>query len=378
MRTGNQSCSFVRIVASYLFLPDRNRVLESEQELPDTPPSNDTEAFMPNALQVMMEEMLPAKDVSRFSAVLAQDEFRTELDRLFSDWKWGIPEELKFKPFKAHDDRCTFEISGRTGTEWHSVIGKVHTIDRTDVFNALQAVEQSGFGPASEFGIARPLAYLPHLHVLFEEKIHGKWAMDTFMNGDPGEQIETARRSGLWLARFHSLAPRTGETDGPDDLLPAIRYYAAQVRKYGDQFATKSDLLLNRVEAAKPPAESLDFCAGHGSYIPEHVFLSGPRTIVIDIDEHDRADPGRDLAWFTVSLQRLGLKKLGSLRARDEPVDAFLKAYESSRGADSLKHYRFFKAAECLHRAHRDLYKRKTPIPQWANIMLDEGLSTLP
>lgn len=346
--------------------------------LSDSPGPRDS-AFMRDAMQVMMDEMLPANDISRFSAVLTGEEFRAELNRLFlTEWHWGIPEEVRLRPFKAHEDRCTFEISGRTGSEWHSVIAKVHAVDRSDVFAALQAVVRSGFGPGAEFSISQPLAYLPSLHVLFEEKIQGRWAMDVFLDGSQEEQIETARRSGVWLARFHTIAPSQGDIDGPCDLLPSIRYYAGQIRKLGEPLSAKSDLLLQRVEDGMPSSDDVDFCAGHGSYIPEHVFLSGHRTIVIDIDEHDLADPGRDLAWYTVSLQRLGLKKLGSIRARDRSVEAFLKAYESSRGAGAMKHFRFFKAAECLHRAHRDLYKRKTPIPQWANIMLDEGLHTLP
>lgn len=334
---------------------------------------------MPDAMRVMMDEMLPADDVSRFSAVLTGKEFRGELNRLFlKEWYWGVPEEVRIRPFKAHDDRCTFEISGRTGSEWHTVIGKVHTVDRSDVFAALQAVARSGFGPGSEFAISQPLAYLSSLHVLFEEKIQGKWAMDVFMNGSLDEQIETARRSGAWLARFHTMAPRLGEIEGPGDLLPSIRYYAGQVRKLGESFAVKSDLLLEKVEAEMPASDTVELCPGHGSYIPEHVFLNGPRTVVIDIDERDLADPGRDLAWFIVSLQRLGLKKLGSIRARDAAVEAFLQTYEALRGREAMMHLPFFKAAECLHRAHRDLYKRTSPIPQWANIMLDEGLRTLP
>ncbi len=44
---------------------------------------------------------------------------------------------------------------------------------------------------------------------------------------------------------------------------------------------------------------------------------------------------------------------------------------------DAMKHLHFYKVSECLHRAHRDLNKRKIPIPEWANIMLNEGLHTL-
>src|SRR5207244_653947 len=82
-------------------------------------------------------------------------------------------------------------------------------------------------------------------------------------------------------------------------------------------------VLLRDLEAAIPTPGSFEPCAGHGSYMPEHVILSGRRTMVIDLDEYDVADPARDLAWFIVSLERLGLKKRGSLRAHDQSVDAF-------------------------------------------------------
>src|SRR6266571_230563 len=345
----------------------------------DSPRPNEPAAFIPEAVKVMMDEMLPAGPVSRFSALITQEEFRKELNRLFlSEWHWGIPEEVRFRPFKAHKTRCTFEVSGRTGNEWHNVIVKVHAEERSDVFSAMKAVEASGFGPDSKFAIPQPLAYSPSLHVLFEEKIEGTWALEIFMNGSLDEQLETARRCGVWLARFHSAAPSLGGRDKTRELFSATRYYAGHVREFGGTLGSKSDLLMQKVEVAMPAPNGTELCTGHGSYIPEHVFLSGPRTIIIDIDEHDLADPGRDLAWFCLSLQRLGLKKEGSIRARDAPVEAFLQAYEAVRGADVMKHVRFFEAAECLHRANRDLYKRKIPIPQWADILLDEGLRTLP
>ena len=334
---------------------------------------------MPDAEKVMQGEMLPAGPVSRFTAIISQPEFRRELDRLFqSEWLWGRPEEVQFRPFKAHKTRCTFEISGRTGNQWHRVIGKIHTVDRSDTFTTMQEIAESGFGPDSEFAIPQPLAYVPSLNALFEEKIEGRWAMDIFLNGGSEEMIDVAERCGRWLGHFHNKAPHLGGVDKSQSTMPTTRYYAGHVKEYGGTFAEKSDLLLHKVESAEPAPSDTILCTGHGSYIPEHVFLNGRRTITIDIDEHDIADPGRDLAWFTVSLQRLGLKKEGSIRTRDDPVDAFLRAYEIIRGKPSMRHVPFFKAAECLHRANRDLYKRKVPIPQWADIMLDEGLRTLP
>jgi len=342
----------------------------------DSSDTKNSDGFDPKALQVMMEEMLPVQHVSRFSAVLAQEEFRTELNRLFlAKWGQANPDEVRLRPLKAHKDRCTFEITARKGNQWRSLIGKVHDVDRSDIFTAMQRIVDSGFGRGSEFAIPQPLAYLSSLHVLFEEKVEGRWAMQIFLGDGRDEQIETARRCGIWLARFHSIGPRQGSSDLPLDSVPHIRRWAELVKEFGDSFVAKSELLSHRLEAIVPRPNDAESSPGHGSYIPENVLLTDSRTIAIDLDKCDVADPSRDLASFIISVRRLGLKQRGSIRARDEAVQAFLDGYKTERGDAALRHLPFFAANECLHRAYRDLYKRTSPMPAWANIMLEEGLS---
>ncbi len=337
--------------------------------------TSDSDGYDPKAMDVMMEEMLPAQYVSRFSAMLAQEEFRIELNRLFVlEWGGDAADEIRLRPLKAHKDRCTFEIIGRTDDKWHSLIGKIHDVDRSDIFAAMQRIVDSGFGQESEFAIPQPLAYLSSMHVLFEEKVEGKWAMQVFLDGGLDEQIETARRCGTWLARFHSVGPRQGSLDLPLDYLPHIRRWAELVKKFGDSFVVKSELLSQRLESMVPAPNDAESSPGHGSYIPENMLLTNSRTIAIDVDKCDVADPSRDLASFIISVRRLGLKKKGSIRARDEAVQAFLDSYKTVRGDASTRHLPFFVASECLHRAYRDLYKRTSPMPQWASIMLEEGL----
>jgi hypothetical protein len=340
--------------------------------------NSNSDAFDPKALQVMKEEMLPAQHISRFSAILAQESFRTELNRVFrSEWGGDGPDEVGLRPLKAHKDRCTFEITGRTGKELRSLIGKVHDVDRSDIFATMQTIVKSGFGQESEFAIPRPLAYLSPLHILFEEKVDGKWAMEVFLDGQLDEQIETARRCGTWLARFHSKGPRLGSLEQPLDSLPHIRRWSDLIKQFGDSFAAKSELLTQRLDAKAPLPSDSESSPGHGSYIPENVLLTESRTIVIDLDKCDVADPSRDLASFIISVRRLGLKQKGSIRVHDAAVEAFLDAYKTLRGDAVMRHLPFFVATECLHRAHRDLYKRTSSMPQWANVMLDEGLDTL-
>ncbi len=319
-----------------------------------------------------------ALEALRFSVQLAQRDFQAELLRLYRSHGWTrtLP-AMRLRVLKAHKDRCTFEISLDTENGWQSLIGKVNDVDRSDVVGVMQSIVDAGFGPTAEFAIPRPLTYVPSLHVLLEERVQGTQAKEIFLDGDLNEQLATARRCGAWLARYHTGAPRQGHFAEPSEFLDQIRYWAQQIRSFGGPLGIKAALLLRNLEAAIPTPGSFERCAGHGSYMPEHVILSGGRTVVIDLDEYDVADPARDLAWFIVSLERLALKKRGSLRAHDQSVDSFLDSYRASGPRDASKHLAFYKAAECLHRAVRDLRKRIPPIPEWSEIMLDEGLGAL-
>ena len=316
--------------------------------------------------------------VSRFTAVLDQGEFRSALDRLcVSEWHWGAPQVVRIQPLKWHRDRCTFEIAVKTETGWHGVIGKVYGVDRAGVFRTWEAVWQAGFGPGAEFYIPQPLAYLPSMRILLEEKVQGPSAKEILLSGTPRERIAAAERCGRWLARFHTAAPRLGNAVDIRRESSRLRHWVDRVTSFGQPFADKGARLFRELEAAAPAPGTVEYCAGHGSYIPEHVFLSGPRTTVIDLDEYDVADPGRDVAWFVVSLQRLALVHLGSFHALDGPAQHFLESYLSAGNGGVPVHYPFYRALECLHRARRDLYKRVPPVPEWAEIMLDEGLRAL-
>src|SRR5206468_431312 len=230
--------------------------------------------------------------VSRFAAVLDRDEFRSELDRLcVSEWRWGAPQAVRFQPLKWHLERCTFEIAVKTETGWHSVIGKVYGVERAGVFRMWEAVWQAGFGPGAEFYIPQPLAYLPSMRILLEEKIQGPSAKEILLSGTPHERMAAAERCGRWLARFHTAAPRLGTAVDIRGEFTRFRRWADRVTSFGQPFAAKGARLFQELEAAAPAPDTVEYRAGHGSYIPEHVFLSGSRTAVIDLDEHDVAFP---------------------------------------------------------------------------------------
>src|SRR5437773_6185900 len=134
--------------------------------------------------------------VSRFAAVLGQGEFRSELNRLcVSEWHWGAPQVVRIQPLKWHRERCTCEITVKTDTGCHGVISKVYEVDQPGVFRTREAVWQAGFGPEAEFSIPQPLAYLPSVRVLLEEKVQWPSVKETLLRGIQHVRRTAANRS---------------------------------------------------------------------------------------------------------------------------------------------------------------------------------------
>src|SRR5439155_22186915 len=101
--------------------------------------------------------------------------------------------------------RFTFEIVLRTG-----LVGKVYAKDRQDVYQVMQGISEAGFGSEAEFSIPEPIAYLPSLRLLLQERVEGMPAQLIFRFGDEHQRVAAAERCARWLARLHALAPTTG------------------------------------------------------------------------------------------------------------------------------------------------------------------------
>jgi phosphotransferase family enzyme len=284
---------------------------------------------------------------------------------------------MRVRTIRSHRHRCTFEVSFGPEDDERRVIAKVYDEDRSDVFGMMESVLAAGFNSDALFAIASPLAYLHSPRILVQEKVPGTEAVEIFRGDDMERQIEAARRCGTWLGHFHTKALPQGGLFGPDRVQFAVRYWAQEVRDANRLFADKAERLLRKLEAAAPAVlGGFEPRAGHGTYMPEHVVLSGARTVSIDLDEYHIADPAQDLAWFIVSLERLGLENRKSIRVYDRAIEEFLRGYAASGPQIGLSHLPFFRAVMFLFQAHRDLY-RYSPFPEWSEIMLDEGIDSL-
>ena len=274
--------------------------------------------------------------------------------------------------------RCTLEIAVRTGDDWRLLIAKIYRKDRSDVFQALKGIQQSGFGPQDEYSISQPVGYVPSLRCVLQEKVDGTAAHEIILSGDEPARAAAAERCALWLARFHALAPKIGPITDSKEFVHSKRMHrwSRDVGRGQGSFGEKAARLLDQVNGASASVSDAELRAGQGSYTASHVLLSADRTAVIDWDRHDVADPARDVARFLYALRRWALEQLDSIRALDRVADVFLNTYLAA-GGPVEKNLPFFEAVTCLNLAVRHLFDGGPWEEDKAEAMLDEGLRIL-
>ena len=292
--------------------------------------------------------------------------------------RWEAIEDIRFQLLKHHPGkRCTFEISLRAARTRTYLIGKVYAEDRADVYRAMDEIRQVGFGPGEELSIPQPIAYFPALRLLLQEKVEGPRAKETFLTGNEPARVEAAERSARWLAKFHSIAPRSGNVFDLSNNMDAVERWSQTVARLGEPFATQARKLFRRLEEEAASANGREPCAGHGSYTRNQIILTKDRTITFDWDGHDVADPSRDVARFLVALQRLAFKYLGSIRALDAVAEVFLKMYQALNPVEISATLSLYRGLTCLRLAKYEANRPVCTLREGIEALLAEGLRVL-
>lgn len=292
----------------------------------------------------------------------------------------GVKEVQIIRVLRHHlGRRCTLEIRLRTAAGWHSLIAKIYRKNRSDIFQAMQGIQQSGFGPKDDFSIPQPVAYLSSLRCLVQEKVEGTPADEIFRTGDEQSRTAAAERCALWLARFHALAPKVGPISQPYDHINSnsMRRCSREIGKQGGSLADRAAQLLQRLENASTSLRAVELRPGHGSYSAAQVILAQGRTAGFDWDRFCVADPAHDAGRFLAALRHWALDRLGSIRALDGAAKVFTKSYLAAGQPNAEGNLRFFEAAGCFKWTKHILCHGA---PHWrdnADAMLAEGLAVL-
>src|SRR5207302_9908123 len=96
--------------------------------------------------------------------------------------EWGAIRSVRLQVLKHHPGlRCTFEVTLGTTRGCYALIVKVHAVDRSDVYEAMERIWRAGFHEVQEFSIPRTYVSLPVLHLLLLEKVDGRRAKVLFL-----------------------------------------------------------------------------------------------------------------------------------------------------------------------------------------------------
>ena len=295
-----------------------------------------------------------------------------------SPWNWGGLRDVRVQTLKAHQNRCTVEICLRTTGGLRTLIGKAYAQDRSDVYDAMEAIRRAGFGPDAEFSIPQPFAFLPALNLLIQEKVCGVRAKDVFLRGSERDCADAAQRCALWLARFQTLAPRAGPVLDVDRYFASLEHWKRPAAAGNERLADKAGFLLERLKAVAPAPSGRQLCAGHDSFCYSQVILARRRTVIYDWDGYDMADPSRDVARFIIALSRVALRYLGSIHAMDHIAEIFLNTYLAGDRQDVQQRLPFFKAGTCIKLAKYEIPRPSTPERKvLIGALLDEGFRIL-
>jgi aminoglycoside phosphotransferase (APT) family kinase protein len=293
--------------------------------------------------------------------------------------EWGTVQDIQTQVLQHHRaSRCTLEIALQTTTGTRELIGKLYATDRSDVYRAMEEIKKAGFGSEAEFSISQPLAFIPELQLLLQEKVHGPLVTEIFLTGSEGERIAAAERCASWLAHFHILAPMAA----PVFLLTheILEHWMSRLAKragpQAEQLMNKAAVLFERLETAAVKLDGPETCGCHGTYCHYQIILTKSQTVTLDWDGFCVAHPSLDLARFTIVLQQLALKTEGSLRAFDTASEAFYETYAAEGRFDFARTLPIYKAAHCLKHAKHHLKPGNGGL-EMAQIMLDEGLRIL-
>ena len=309
---------------------------------------------------------------------------RIELSRrleIFSlpPWRWGDVRDVQIRVLRFHrGQRCTMELVMRTTTGVHTLIGKLYAQDDgLAIYEAMERISQVGFGPEAEFSIPKPLALLPALHLLLQERVPGPPAEDVFLMATERSRIAAAERCARWLARFHAVAPKAGPVFSLNNYLSSLERWSRRIEELGEPLAGKARRLFHRLELASAALGPVEMCAGHGSYKPAQVILANGRTVTCDWDSYDVADPCRDVARFIVGLQRVAFKYLGSIRALDAVAEVFLRTYQALSPFEVATNLSWYRALTCLRLSKYEANRPVCTFREGIEALLGEGLRVL-
>lgn len=201
------------------------------------------------------------------------------------------------------------------------VIGKVSRSKRSQTaFGSMEKLREAGMRPPSNFTVPEPVAWLPDLGLLVQEKAPGESILETMRKGrhavDPSVQGAAA-----WLQCLAQLDVSARE----DPLQPAV------VEQRAEELAAAIDdpripgLALSAIRVIGTAQSRL--IPSHGDFHPMNIYVTSDRVTAIDLDTFALRECEFDIAYFLAQTANLGLLTFDSFDATRQMRSRFLDEF---------------------------------------------------
>jgi Ser/Thr protein kinase RdoA (MazF antagonist) len=195
------------------------------------------------------------------------------------------------EPFTVgRPDRTTIPMLTESGCP---VVVKIYSDDGGQAcFANMRALWSSSFGQGrNPPGLPRPIEYLVEHRILVLERVAGRALAEM------GEPDAAAVQGAVRLAAaLHDSDARPGRRRGARGILRSLRRKVERISRLDSALGAELRRVVDLLEGSQRKEPEL--VPTHGDFSPRNVLVGPDRSVLIDWDRFQLADPARDVAYF--------------------------------------------------------------------------------
>jgi Phosphotransferase enzyme family len=209
---------------------------------------------------------------------------------------------------------------------------------------------EEGFAAGFGLEIPEPLGFIEEANLLLMRGAEGTPLNELAASGALEEALTSARIAARWLLKYHATDVAGLPVQSPCETIEILKIADALAKAVAERQDHSCLLIsmLHDLHAIAPRYSSRSRLVPlHGQFRPAHVFTTGNRTTVIDIEKICLSDPAKDVARFVHALKKTCFEQGGNLQRADQLAQEFVAEYRK-HAPSNLENLAYFRALLAL------------------------------